>query len=135
MANPNAAKGAKFELAIVAFLKLVFGRLVRRPHQEGFIDVGDIHLPPFVLQAKDWADVTSALRVGLAGAQAQAKAAGEPYGVVVLKSRRSNISEARVAMTLTTFRDVVARLLNAERLLARHAPEVFHTEHLPTFEE
>lgn len=135
MTNPNAAKGAKFERDIVAFLRAVFERLVRRPHQEGFVDVGDIHLSPFVLQAKDWADVTSALRVGLAGAQAQARAAGEPYGVVVLKTRGSNISQARVAMTLTTFRDVVARLLSAERLLERYAPAAYHNEHLPTIKE
>ena len=135
MSNPNAAKGAAFERDGAAYLAEVFGRQVRRPHQEGYVDVGDIHLSPFVLQAKNWADVTSALTVGLAGAEAQAIAAAEPYGVVVIKKRRAPIAEARVAMSLRTFRSVTARLLNAEALLARHAPEVFHTEHLPTIKE
>ena len=135
MTNANAAKGAKFERDVVRYLAEVFGRQVRRPHQEGYVDVGDIHLSPYAIQAKDYANVTTALTLGLTGAEAQAIAADEPYGVVVIKKRQASIADARVAMSLSTFRAVTARLLQAEALLARHAPEVFHEEHLPTIKE
>lgn len=132
MSNPNAAKGAQAERDVRAYLAEVFGRDVRRPHQEGFKDVGDLHLSPFVLQVKNYADIATALNVGLAGAAVQAVNAGEPYGVAIIKKRGANISEARVAMTLKTFRDVVGRMLRAERLLSRHAPDAYdhHTSEL-----
>jgi hypothetical protein len=110
MANPNGAKGKKFELDVFRYLALVFGRLVRRPHPEGFKDVGDIHLSPFVLQAKNWANTTAALNEGLAGAELQKKHADERWAVVVIKKRNANISQARVAMSLETFREVVQEL-------------------------
>lgn len=125
MANPNGAKGASFERDVRRFLEESFGRAVRRPRNEGFKDVGDIHLSPFVLQAKNWADTTSALNAGVSGAEVQAVHAEEPYGVAVIKKRGSNISAARVAMTLATFRRLVTRLLRAEDLLRRHAPHEY----------
>lgn len=127
MANPNGAKGAQHERDTRRFLEAAFGRLVRRPHAEGFRDVGDIHLSPFVLQAKNWADTTAALNEGVKGAEVQAVHAAEPYGVAVIKKRGSNVSQARVAMTLATFRRVVARLLRAEALLRHHAPDAYVT--------
>lgn len=108
MTSANKAKGARWELDIVRFLAAVFGRLVRRPHAEGFADVGDIHLSPFVLQAKNYADVATALRVGVEGAEIQAKRAGELYGVAVIKRRGKGASDAYVAMSLTAFRELVA---------------------------
>lgn len=113
MSNPNAAKGAQFERDIRAYLAEVHGRAVRRPHQEGTKDVGDLHLSPFVLQAKNYADIATALRVGVAGAELQATHAGEPFGAAVLKSRGRPIAEARVAMSLRTFRALLA-LLNRQ---------------------
>lgn len=127
MPNPNGAKGSAHELAVRRFLEIFFGRDVRRPRAEGLKDVGDIHLSPFILQAKNWADTTSALNVGVRDAEAQAVHAQEDYGVAVIKKRGSNVSEARVAMTLRTFRDVVFRLLSAEALLRRHAPDAYDT--------
>jgi hypothetical protein len=114
MANLNKAKGDRFELAITRYLAEVFGRQVRRPHQEGFRDVGDIHLSPFVLQAKDYSDVATALRVGVSGAEVQAVHAEEPYGVAVIKRRGKSAEHAYVAMSLSTFRAVVKRLRDAE---------------------
>ncbi len=133
--SPNAAKGKAFEREVRRYLEDVFGRLVRQPHQEGFKDVGDLHLAPFVLQAKNYADVATALNIGVAGAELQASHAGEPYGVAVIKKRNANVAAARVAMTLSTFRDLVTRLHRAEALLQRHAPEVFHTEHASEHKE
>jgi hypothetical protein len=132
MPNPNGAKGSAFERDSRRFLEQVFGRAVRRPHAEGFRDVGDLHLSPFVIQAKNWKDTTAALNDGVKGAEIQAVHAGEPYGVAVIKKRQAPISEARIAMTFRTFRRLVARLLRAEDLLRRHAPDAYasHTQQI-----
>lgn len=114
MANPNARKGKAFELDARRYLEETFGRAVRRPHAEGFKDVGDLHLSPFVIQAKNYADTATALNVGVAGAELQATHAEEPFGVALIKKRGAHISEARVAMSLKTFRALVERLHRAE---------------------
>jgi hypothetical protein len=114
MSNPNKAKGSAFELAVMRYLAEVFGRQVRRPHQAGYKDVGDLHLSPFVLQCKAYANVASALNIGVAGAELQAGHAEEEFGVAVIKKRGSSIADARVAMSLRTFRGLVERLRAAE---------------------
>jgi len=126
VANSNKAKGTRWESDIVAFLREVFSRLqVWKPRAEGLADVGDIHAPPFAMQAKNWSSVAEGLRVGVAGAETQAERAELPYGVAVLKTRGKGAAHGRVVMTLSTFRRVLARLLRAERLLQRHAPEAY----------
>lgn len=134
MPNANGTKGKAFERDIMRFLSEAFGRQVRRPHQEGFLDVGDIHLSPWALQAKNYANTTDALNVGVRDAEIQAERAEEAYGAAVIKKRGSNIAEARVAMTLRTFRRVTARLLQAEALLQRYAPEQYH-QHVQSLKE
>ncbi|MFB6726808.1 hypothetical protein ACFCV3_41955 [Kribbella sp. NPDC056345] len=114
MTSPNKAKGDRFELELTRYLAEVHGRQVRRPHQEGYEDVGDIHLSPFVIQAKNYRSVTEALNVGLAGAAVQAVRAEEPYGVVAVKRRGKSAEHAYIAMTAATFRDLVRRLAVAE---------------------
>ena len=120
MSNPNKAKGSAFELAVVRYLAEVFGRRAHRPHAEGFRDVGDVHLEPFAIQCKAYADVASALTIGVAGAELQAGHAGLPFGVAVIKKRGANVAEARVAMTLRAFRDLVKRLDDAEAAARQH---------------
>ena len=47
MGNPNGDRGRRWEKAITDFLRLIFGRqIVVKPRQEGYIDVGDVHLSP-----------------------------------------------------------------------------------------
>lgn len=133
MSNPNAAKGRRWELAVTKFLQDVFGRRAFRPHQEGFKDVGDLHLSPFALQLKDEARHTFSSYVD--DAEEQARNAGEPYGAAVVKRRNTGVGFAYVVMSLRTFRRVTARLKRAEDLLQRHAPEVFHTQHVPEIEK
>lgn len=100
-------KGTRWESDVVAHLKTL-GIRAYRPAQTGFKDVGDVHgVSPFVIQAKDWADVTSALREGVDGARVQAENAGERYGVAVVKRARKPVGSAYVVMTL----DDWARLL------------------------
>lgn len=123
--NPAKAKGDAFERDVWHYLRERFARMARRPHQEGFKDVGDLHLSPFILQAKNYADTTSALNIGVRDAELQAVHAEETYGVAVIKKRGASVAEARVAMTLRTFRDVVDRLLRAESLLERYAFDAY----------
>lgn len=134
MPNPNGAKGAAFERDVRRFLEETFGRLVRRPRNEGFKDVGDIHLSPVILQAKNWGNTTSALNEGVKGAEIQAVHAGETFGVAVIKKRGSNVSESRVAMTLATFGRLLRRLHSAEDTLRHHAPDAY-LAHLDSLQE
>lgn len=127
MTTANQRKGKGFEKAVFDFLAEVHGRFVRRPHPEGFKDVGDLHLSPFVLQAKNYANVAAALTLGVDGAETQAVHAGEPFGAAVIKKRGANVSKARVAMSLSTFRALIARLNSAEDLLHRGNYEVWES--------
>lgn len=106
MANPNKAKGTAHETNIVNFLASE-GITANRVVQTGAKDTGDIHTGDFVLQAKNWHDISSALREGTDGAQRQAEHAGKPFGVAVIKRPRKGIADAYVAMPLRVF----ARLL------------------------
>jgi len=63
--NPIAAKGARFERDIRAFLSAVFGKLVRRPRQEGVRDVGDIHLSPLAVQPTDRDNLLAGINDGV----------------------------------------------------------------------
>lgn len=112
MTNPNKAKGDRWERAVMEYLAIAFGRLVRRPHQEGFRDVGDLHLSPFIIQCKDVAGLS--LPATIRAAEAQAVNAEEAFGVVAHKVRGKSAAEGTVSMSLATFRDVVERLQVAE---------------------
>lgn len=118
MANANKAKGTRWESAVVAFLKERLTR-VYKPRQEGFADVGDIHVPPFVLQAKDWKDVTGALRDGLAGAVVQVGHAGPgfEFGAAVVKRARKPVGDAYFVLRLEDARSLIERLEDAEERL------------------
>lgn len=130
MTNVNAARGKRWEKAVLDFLRALFGRhRVIRPHQEGFVDVGDLHLDPFALQLKDEARITLSSYVD--DAEKQAKAAEMPFGAAVVKRRKLGTGRAYVVMSLDTFTRLIERLHRAEALLARHAPEVYHAEHEP----
>jgi hypothetical protein len=120
MTNPNAAKGARWERDVRTFLAAVFGKLVRRPHQEGFKDVGDLHLGPFVLQCKDVSGLS--LPGAIRDAEKQAGHAGEPFGVVAHKVRGKGAAEATVSMSLATFRSLAAELIDLRK--AAHELEV-----------
>lgn len=112
MTSANKAKGSAWERAVRTFLAETFGRQVRRPHAEGFLDVGDLHLDPFVLQCKNEARIT--LSSYVRDAEIQAERAEQPFGVAVVKQRGKGAAEGYVVMSLRTFRDVAARLEAAE---------------------
>lgn len=110
MSNPAKAKGTRFETAVVDFLRAA-GIRAYRPAQSGFRDHGDIHgVSPFVIQAKDWRDVTSALREGLDGVQLQVRNAGETYGVAVVKRARKPAADAYAVMRLEDLSKLILQL-------------------------
>lgn len=126
MSNPAKRKGTAFETAIVdalaAFTRGRWGLKPYRPAQAGHKDTGDVNgCSPFVIQAKAYADVATALREGLVGAARQADCAREAYGVVAIKRVRKPVGDAAVCMRLQDFARLLVRLRRAEALLERHA--------------
>lgn len=123
------AKGTRWESALRDYFRAL-GVPAYRPAQEGRLDVGDLHgIAPFVGQAKDWKDTVSALREGTDGAEAQARHAGEDYGVAFVKRARAGTERGYAVMTVRTFARVLRRLQRAESMLSRADPHAYD-EHL-----
>lgn len=103
MANPNKAKGTRFETEVTTALNDA-GIKAIKPRQAGALDIGDIHVEDdVVLQAKAWTDYTTALNAGTKGATIQAERARRAFGVAVIKKPRGAILDAYVVMPLSTF--------------------------------
>lgn len=103
-------RGTRWETAVVTFLREQ-GVQAYRPAQSGARDVGDVHgVSPFVIQAKNWRDVTSALREGVDGAQIQARNAGETYGAAIVKRARKPVGEAYAVMRLEDLAALILQL-------------------------
>lgn len=91
-------KGARWEVELLKDARAHgFDRAVR-PRQEGFADVGDLHVGPLIVQAKDWRDVTAALREGVDGAVRQRDTVGWGYPVAAIKRARRPVGEAYAVM-------------------------------------
>lgn len=119
MANAQKAKGTRWESALRDYLRSV-GLPAYRPAQEGRLDVGDLHgLDPFVGQAKDYADTVTALRVGVDGAEVQARNAGRDFGVAFVKRARKPVAQGYAVVSVETFARVLERLRKAEDEVAR----------------
>jgi len=124
VSNPNGDRGRRWEKAIVDYLRPHLGRQnVVKPRQEGYIDVGDVHASPFVLQAKDEASHNFSGYIN--DAEKQAAAAEEDFGVAVVKRRNYGPGKAYVIHTFASFTRLVLRLRRAEALLLRASPEMF----------
>jgi hypothetical protein len=106
MTNPQKEKGTRWETAITRFLQDA-GLFAYKPRQEGHKDIGDIHVPPFVIQAKAYKDILAALRDGVEGAAVQKLHARMPFGVAVVKRPRKPIADAYVVLRLADFPDLV----------------------------
>src|SRR5205085_1983276 len=108
---------------LAGFFRGRYGLAPRRVAQAGIADTGDVHgISPFVGQAKAYASVTDAVRLGVAGAVVQAKRAGEDYGVAFVKKPRHAAGEAYAVMRLEDFARVLLRLRRAEEFLV-HADD------------
>lgn len=127
MSNPNKAKGTAHETAVRHYLNAVLGQYVdgwkeadypwrdprdpnnvTRPAQTGPKDVGDLHAWPFVLEAK--AEKEFRLPAYVAQANKEARHAGFPFGVAVVKAPRKSIKDAYVVLDLETFAKILRQL-------------------------
>jgi hypothetical protein len=74
--SPAKAKGSAWERAVRDWTREHLDPRAYKPHEEGFEDVGDLHLfgGQVVVQAKDWRSWEDAIREGLDGAVRQAEA-------------------------------------------------------------
>lgn len=107
MTHPNAAKGARWELSVRRYLDSQLGpRTVRRPAQEGYLDVGDLHVGPWTLQCKD--EARHAFAGYVDDAEKQAVNALQPFGAAVVKRRQKGADRGYVVMSLETFARVLA---------------------------
>ena len=110
MANAAKRKGTAYESAVVKLLN-EHGIPARLVAQSGQLDTGDIHgIDPFVGQCKAYKDMASALRDGVAGANAQAPRAGQPYGVAFIKRPGKPIADGYAVMDVATFARLLAQL-------------------------
>jgi hypothetical protein len=95
--------GQRFEYDLTKALRAA-GIRATRPRQDRPGDVGDIHVDTdIVVQAKAWKNLAEAIRVGVAGAQAQKRRAHRPIGVAIAKQGGKRLTEAVVAMPLSDF--------------------------------
>lgn len=112
MVNRNKSKGTKHETDTVNYLQ-DHGVWAARKVQHSMQDDGDINVGPDVitLQAKDWANLVSALSEGVHGAEVQASRAGTRWGWAVIKRRRKPVGENYVAFTLRQARELAAFII------------------------
>ena len=113
MANPQKAKGTRWETAVMRFLRDA-GLYAVKPRQEGFKDVGDIHAFPFVVQAKDYTDLLAGIRAGVDGYQVQRANARLPFAVAVVKRARKPVEDAYVVLRLGDLPDLIKAAQKAE---------------------
>ena len=106
MANPNKAKGTRWEVAVSSFLRERGFSEAFRLAPAGEYDAGDIGgIPKFAFECRDRQAFN--LAQNIKDANNRAKHKNCPYGVAVLKKRGSSTEHGYVVMDLDTF----ARLL------------------------
>ena len=109
MANPNKARGTRWEVAVATFLRAAGFSEVFRMAPGGEHDAGDIGgLPDWALECRDRA------RIDLAGdvrdAELRAVKKGCRFGAAVLKKRGAPVADAYVVMSLVLFTEVLDAL-------------------------
>ena len=116
MVNANKQKGTAFESAVRDLAKSK-GLHAIRPAQAASADMGDVHLAGMVsIQCKDVAN--QAYTAWLADVAEQKVHAQLPFGVVVHKTRRASIADARAVMPYGDFLELISRLDLALRFVA-----------------
>jgi Holliday junction resolvase len=112
MANPNKAKGTRWESAVAKFLQSK-GFPVWRMAQTGAFDEGDLGgLPQWAFECRDRQKIDLSKNVKDANDRALAK--GALYGVTVIKKRNAPVERRYVAMDLETFAKILERIERKE---------------------
>ncbi len=122
MSNPNKAKGTRWEHDVHVRLE-EHGLLVQKPWQQGTDDVGDRWVGDlWVVQAKNYGDLATALREGLAGAQRQARAARRPFGLAAVKRRGLGAGKGYAAMELDEWASLALYIEDLRQQLREFSP-------------
>lgn len=115
MSNPSKAKGTAWETALVRYLTDRTALPLRRVAQAGRLDTGDIHgIHDWIIQAKAWsrwgrADVERWVR----DAAAQAAAAGERFGAVIVKAPNKPVGDSITILPTSVFAEMIRRLYSS----------------------
>jgi hypothetical protein len=106
MANPQKAKGSKWELDVARYFnERGFPDVERRYGAGATLDKGDINgVKDTVVEAKNWAKIT--LSTIMDEALVEQKNAKKRFGISVIKRRNRNVKEAYVVMTLEQWIDL-----------------------------
>lgn len=110
MTSPSKRKGDNAEREIAHHLTNLLGYTIRRALGAGRADdTGDLHgLPDCTAQVKNYADLTRAIREGLAGLERQQANAGTTHGVLFVRRRGGDwIAVQTVEQWATTFRETL----------------------------
>ncbi|MFJ6019759.1 hypothetical protein ACIQFP_10460 [Nocardiopsis alba] len=116
MTNPNKRRGTAWESDIVRYLRDQGHDDARRVAQTGRLDIGDIHVGPVVIEAKNTRTIDLAGFVDQAEREAGHTAL--PYGVAVVKRRGKNAAHGYAVMSLAAFSQVIAELKKLKKLRA-----------------
>lgn len=113
MANPNKARGTRWEVAVASFLRERGFTEVFRLAPAGEHDAGDIGgLPDWALECRDRKAFNLAENIQDANKRTVHKNC--KFGVAVLKKRGSQTANGYVVMDLNTFADVLSALAEKE---------------------
>ena len=111
MANPRNEKGKKWERDVVRFMR-ENGLEVERTKAGRFSDEGDIAgIPNWTLQAKNYRDISRALREGYEKLQEQRGVTGDEFGAVIVKRPQAPVGSAYFVMPLYMAVDVLSLLI------------------------
>jgi len=115
MANPNKAKGTRWEVSVASFLRERGFTEVFRLAPAGEYDAGDIGgLPKFALECRDRQSFNLAENVKDANNRAIHKNCR--FGVAVLKKRGASVEQGYVVMDLDTFARILHELRGGTNL-------------------
>lgn len=129
MANPNKARGTRWETAVVDFFSQTEAEeeafLAKRTGSED-ADLSDIRLGSFgewLLECKDWAEIKlSTFLKQLEASKHRARIM--PFkGAVVVKNRRQPVSEAYTVMRLADYKQLVNYVMALEEIIKNRTGE------------
>lgn len=88
MTSPQARKGAKAEREVAALLSDRLGFVVKRRRNLGtHEDIGDLLVPGWTIEVKNFADLARGINEGLADLAVEQANAGTTFGAVLVRRR------------------------------------------------
>ena len=88
MTSPQAAKGARAERELASLLSDQLGVVVQRRRNLGtHEDIGDLIVPGWTVEVKNYADLATGINVGLKDLEREQANAGTTFGVCFVRRR------------------------------------------------